>query len=138
MTNQELKDYLKNAYFEIESYRLNIRSLEYYKEKTVSKFPSNLAREQLRLINGYILKDRQQLERKVATITAWSKLIHNETRRTIFLDHYINGLTWKEVKEKYHYSRSQVFEINKRNCQEITDKLVCDIVPKCNNEAVTI
>jgi hypothetical protein len=138
MTKKELKDYLNTSYNEIENLKLNIRSLEYYEQRTVAFFPDYLRKEQTRKIDGYISEDRKRLERRIGQITSWSNLIHNETHRQIFIDHYINGLKWSVIEDKYHYSRSRVFEINKKCCNEIARNLVCDIAPKQTQQAVTM
>jgi len=45
--------------------------------------------------------------------------IHNATYREMLKDHYINGLTFKELEDKYGYSLSQTKRIIYKNEKKI-------------------
>ena len=50
---------------------------------------------------------------------AIDEFVHNATYREILKDHYINGLTFKELEDKYGYSLSQTKRIIYKNEKKI-------------------
>lgn len=50
---------------------------------------------------------------------AIDEFVHNAIYREILKDHYINGLTFKELEDKYGYSLSQTKRIIYKNEKKI-------------------
>ena len=132
MTTQELQEHLNKLLYDIEGLRLVIEADQRYIDHLTSYAYSVDVRPFVRHVQNYMEKDRRTIARHLATIEAWSQLITKETDRQLFIDHYMNGLTWLELEEKYHYARSSIFRANKKCCEQIAQNLVCQIVPDCN------
>lgn len=138
MTKNELQEYLKNHYERQHARQVMITTLTDYLEewKTRDYFPG--LNDHHKFFHEAIDRERATMVKEAATVHAWSDLIKNDTYRAIFCDRYIYGLKWDDIEEKYHYSRSQIYEINRRCCQEIARKTVTDIVTAPQSHAVSI
>ena len=137
MTTQELQEHLNKLVYDIEGLRLVIDADQRYIDHLLSQEFEIDVRPYVRHAQSYMEKDRRTMSRHLATIEAWSQLITKDTNRQIYIDHYMNGLTWHDIEEKYHYSTSMVFHINKTCCDQIAQNLVCEIVPDCNTKTDT-
>lgn len=50
-------------------------------------------------------------------------LVSNDTHREMLTDYYINGLLWRQVSAKYHYSEFSIYNTKDRALQEIARKV---------------
>ena len=135
MTKEDIKNYLEDNVDIIKGHKDCIRSLQYYKEHTLAAISdSYLKRQAVRDVDKHIEHEQKQLLERLRIVQEWSQLIKKEHHRHIFVERYMNGLTWQEIESTCHYSHSSLFHINKRCMEEIAKKTVCDIVPDCNNQ----
>ena len=116
MTTQKLQEHLNKLVYDIEGLRLVIDADQRYIDHLLSQEFEIDVRPYVRHAQSYMEKDRRTMSRHLATIEAWSQLI---------------------TKDKYHYSTSMVFHINKTCCDQIAQNLVCEIVPDCNTKTDT-
>lgn len=138
MTKNELQDYLKRLYEDQYARRMTIDSMRAYLHKWSSYGDYPGKKDHDRFFEAAIDHERSKLEKVTANVEAWSQLVKNETHRAVFVDRYINGMKWEDIADKYHYSNSQIFHINKKCCGEIARKTVTDIVTDRAREAVSI
>lgn len=136
MTKDELKDYLK-------AYRENVHAVNItvYLDRLnyLEEFKNDYAiRQEYDCVLRMIKRERKELQAQTAVIVSWSKLITDELHRDIFIDKCVNGLSISELEDKYHYSRTSLFNIYDKCCKEISRKCVRDLHPDCKQEAVTI
>ena len=138
MTKNELQDYLKQLDADQFARRMIIDSLRFYLHKWSSygNYPGKKEHDNYFL--AAIDHEQERIEKDTATLEAWSQFIQNETHRAVFVDRYIHGMKWEDIADKYHYSNSQIFHINKKCCGEIARKTVTDIVTDRAREAVSL
>lgn len=55
--------------------------------------------------------------------------VKNETHRNIIYDKYINGLTWEMLAEKYNYSITRIYEINRASIKNISEEMINNNIP---------
>lgn len=132
MTAQELKKHIKQIQHEIDGLNLVIEADQRYIDRLQSDLFKIDVRPYVRQVQNFIEKNRQEIARHLATIEAWAQLITKESDRQIFVDHYLNGLSWGEIEKKYHYSHSTIFRSKETCFEQIAQNLVCQIVPDCN------
>ena len=138
MTKDELQDYLKRLYDDQYARRMIIDSMRAYLHKwsQYGDYPGK--KEHDTYVLNSIDHERTEMEKTAGTVEAWSQYIKNETHRAVFIDRYIYGMKWEDIADKYHYSHSQIFHINKKCCGEIARKTVTDIVTDRASEAVSL
>ena len=129
MTTEELKTYLEDFRDERQSVKHWIESLQYHYDHIKPYKEYYEVKKEMSIIQACIKKEAEQMEKKSAVILSWSELISNETYRSIFLDRYMNNITWEDLEDKYNYCHSQIFNINRSVCSEIVSKTLLDIVP---------
>ena len=93
---------------------------------------------ELSYLTQSIMKQRERMERKTAVIQSWSELITNETYKKIFLDRYLNNETWETLEVKYHYCKSQIYNINRSVCSEIVSKNRLEICPDNQSQVISV
>lgn len=136
MTKDELKDYLK-------AYRENVHAvnINVYIERLnqLKDFKNDcIIRKEYNYILGMIKREQRELQAQTELVMSWSELITDELHRNMFIDKCVNGLSISELEDKYHYSRTSLFNIYDKCCKEISRKCVRDLHPDCKQEAVTI
>ncbi|MBR2545375.1 MAG: hypothetical protein IKE93_04350 [Erysipelotrichaceae bacterium] len=129
MTTKELKKYLEDFRDERQSVKHWIESLQYHYDHIKPYKDCYAVRKEMSIIQARIKMEAEQMEKKSAVILSWSELISNETYRSIFLDRYMNNITWEALEYKYHYCKSQIYNISRSVCSEIVSKTLLDIVP---------
>lgn len=123
MTTQELQEHLNKLVYDIEGTRLVIEADQrFIKHLTTYAYCVDV-QPFVQRVRSYMEKEHRTIARHVATIEAWSQLITKDTDRQLFIDHYINGLTWLELEDKYHYASSSIFRVNKKCCEQIAHRL---------------
>ena len=137
MTENELKDVLVSFKEERQASAWEIDSYMRYRDKLVS-YHSDVTKPYIDDVDAHIKKVRDRVQHDATLLESWSQLINDETYRAIFIDRYINDLTWQEIEDRHNYSHSQIFNINTKCCKEISRKIIRDLVPDCNINAVTI
>ena len=138
MTTKELRNYLDNFREEKQSVSYWIDALQNHYDHIKEYKHVHAVSVERSIIQARIKKETEQMEKKAAVILSWSELISNETYRSIFLDRYMNNVTWEDLEDKYNYCHSQIFNINRSVCSEIVSKTLLDIVPESEAAFVTV
>lgn len=127
MTKEELKTYLIDYLEDFEGTKCYVNALRYHLNQIEEYSNIPIVREEQKQVRAIIKKETERVTKKHDVIFAWSLLIDDPTRRSIFIDRYINRLTWTQLEVKYSYSRSNIFNIHKKACSEIVRKAVSDL-----------
>lgn len=130
MTLNEFKEQLRLYSNAVQYTDPLIDSMETYLNSLIERGFSEWS---IRYTRDYLVpvmeRERNRQSHARNQITSWSELIANETYRSMFVDHYLNGLTDDQIERKYHYSRTSIFHIRKKVIMEINEKLVINLEP---------
>ena len=115
MTKNQVKCTLKESIEALGTLKLFIESVEMYPKK----YGHRLRPYQLAEWNKRIERLHFQAEEEERSIIALLSLIEDDVHRSMLTDHYINGLSWTQISEKYCYSESNTYDIFGRCCAQI-------------------
>lgn len=73
--------------------------------------------------NENLTIERNKIEQYRRNIVRMILLLPNELHRSIMIDHYVNGIKWDTVADKYNYSPAHIFEINSRSIEHISKNM---------------
>lgn len=74
-----------------------------------------------------------QMQQKLNAYENYAKkiinLVPSDLHRRIMYDRYINGLSWENLAEKYHFSTARIYEINRNSIKEILNAMPINKIP---------
>jgi len=137
MTAKELQDYLTKNHENRFYLELNIEAEMQYRERLISYDNPRVMNQYIKIMDGYIQKHRDEIDRLSAILVSWSELISKEEYRQIFLDRFLYGKKWSEIAERSHYSEKHLFNIKDKCLKEIVSKTVCEL-PSITDNLMTL
>ena len=123
MTKEEVRDYLNSYRLKRNGHMSYIRALQRYVNDYTQINRSPTAILHCRDIVEMIQKERVEVEKLDEVIKCWAKLIPDQTRRGMFVDRYINEMSWYDIQLKYNYCESQAFRCNLKNIIDIASRI---------------